>query len=61
LSIAKHARHWLCDSYGNPLQKYQHICWDGCMFPNDVMMLPSTWNSILKEMIAVRDAHGWHA
>jgi sugar phosphate isomerase/epimerase len=61
LSIAKHASHWLRDSYGNPLQKYQHICWDGCMFPNDVMMLPSTWNSILKEMIAVRDAHGWHA
>ena len=61
LSIAKHAGHWLRDSYGNPLQKYQHICWDGCMFPNDVMMLPSTWNSILKEMIAVRDAHGWHA
>lgn len=60
LSIAHHAGHWLRDSYGQPLRKYQHVCWDGCMFPNDVMMLPGTWNAILKEMIAVRDAHGWH-
>ena len=29
------------------------------MFPNDVMMKPDTWNSILAAMIAVRDAHGW--
>ena len=29
------------------------------MFPNEVMTLPATWNNILREMIAVRDAHGW--
>ncbi len=59
LQIAQHARHWLRDSYGNVLQKYRHICWDGCMFPNDVMSKPQTWNDILAALIAVRDAHGW--
>ncbi|MBL8827371.1 MAG: TIM barrel protein [Planctomycetaceae bacterium] len=59
LSIARHAGFWMRDSYGNVLQKYRHICWDGCMFPNDVMMKPQTWNDILAAMIAVRDAHGW--
>lgn len=59
LDIPKHAGFWLRDSYGNVLQKIRHICWDGCMFPNDVMMKPETWNSILATMIAVRDAHGW--
>jgi hypothetical protein len=38
---------------------FKHICWDGCMFPNAVMMKPQTWNDILSTMIAVRDAHGW--
>ena len=37
----------------------RHVCWDGCMFPNAVMMKPQTWNDILAAMIAVRDAHGW--
>lgn len=59
LKITHHAGFWMRDSYGNVLKKYRHICWDGCMFPNDVMMKPETWNSILAAMIAVRDAHGW--
>jgi hypothetical protein len=29
------------------------------MFPNEVMMMPQTWNEVLAAMIAVRDAHGW--
>ena len=29
------------------------------MFPNAVMMRQETWNSILRTMLAVRDAHGW--
>ena len=37
----------------------RHICWDGCMFPNDVMMKPQTWNDVLGVMMGVRDAHGW--
>jgi sugar phosphate isomerase/epimerase len=59
LKIAHHAGFWLRDSYGNKTKKFQHICWDGCMFPNDVMSKPQTWNDILAAMIAVRDAHGW--
>jgi sugar phosphate isomerase/epimerase len=58
LNIAHHAGYWLRDEKGKPT-KISHICWDGCMFPNDVMMNPQTWNDILASMIAVRDAHGW--
>ena len=39
--------------------KLRHICWDGCMFPNAVMMQQKTWNDVLGVMMAVRDAHGW--
>ena len=59
LQIAHHAGYWLRDSYGNVTKKISHICWDGCMFPNETMMKPQTWNDILKAMVAVRDAHGW--
>ncbi|MBI1903493.1 MAG: TIM barrel protein [Planctomycetia bacterium] len=59
LTIAHHAGFWMRDAYGNVLKKFRHVCWDGCMFPNDVMQKPQTWNSILRAMIAVRDAHGW--
>ena len=38
---------------------FRHICWDGCMFPNSVMLDPKTWQDILRVMIAVRNAHGW--
>jgi sugar phosphate isomerase/epimerase len=61
LKIAHHAGFWMRDSYGNITKKFQHICWDGCMFPNDVMMKPQTWNDILTAMIAVRETHGWSA
>ncbi|MBS0265147.1 MAG: TIM barrel protein [Planctomycetes bacterium] len=59
LKIAHHAGYWMRDSYGNPTKKFRHICWDGCMFPNDVMSKPQTWNDILRAMIDVRKAHGW--
>jgi len=59
LDIPRHAGYWLRDAYGNLTQAFRHICWDGCMFPNAVMMQPQTWNDILAAMIAVRDAHGW--
>ena len=48
------------DAYGNPTKKFKHVCWDGCMFPNETMKKPETWNKILAAMIAVRDAHGWN-
>lgn len=59
LEIAHHAGFWLRDEKGQVTKKFKHICWDGCMFPNEVMMKPSTWNSILDAMVQVRDAHGW--
>ncbi|MGF1581672.1 MAG: sugar phosphate isomerase/epimerase family protein [Gemmataceae bacterium] len=60
LEITKHAGYWLRDENGQPHKKYQHICWDGCMFPNEMMMKPETWNNILAVMIDVREAHGWN-
>jgi sugar phosphate isomerase/epimerase len=59
LDIVKHAGFWLRDEQGNPTRKFQHICWDGCMFPNAVMSEQQTWNDILGVMVKVRDAHGW--
>ena len=59
LDIAHHAGHWLRDEQGQLTKRFEHICWDGCMFPNEVMMQPGTWNDILAAMLAVRDAHGW--
>jgi sugar phosphate isomerase/epimerase len=59
LDIAKHAGFWLRDSYGNLTKRLRHICWDGCMFSNETMIKPQTWNEILGAMVSVRDAHGW--
>jgi hypothetical protein len=59
LDIPKHSGVWLRDENGEVTKKIRHICWDGCMFPNDTMMKPETWNSILSAMISVRNAHGW--
>lgn len=59
LVIPKHAGFWLRDATGAVTKSLRHICWDGCMFPNDVMSNPKTWNDILASMIAVRDNHGW--
>ncbi len=59
LDIVVDAGAWLRDDDGNVTRKFQHICWDGCMFPNSVMLEQQTWNDVLKTMIAVRDAHGW--
>jgi len=59
LDVTKHAGFWLRDGSGNLTKAFQHMCWDGCMFPNAVMMQQQTWNDILGAMIKVRDAHGW--
>lgn len=58
LDIARHAGYWLRDENGNLTKSIQHICWDGCMFSNETMMKPETWNSILKTMILVKETHG---
>ena len=59
LDIPYHAGFWLRDDADNFTKTIKHICWDGCMFPNEVMMKPETWNSILASMLSVRKAHGW--
>jgi sugar phosphate isomerase/epimerase len=61
LNIAHHAGFWLRDDAGKLTKTIQHICWDGCMFPNAVMTQPSTWNNILAAMQQVREQHGWSA
>jgi hypothetical protein len=59
LDIARHAGYWLRDENGELTKSIRHICWDGCLFPNEVLMKPETWNDILAAMIEVRDRHGW--
>ncbi|MDW3649793.1 MAG: TIM barrel protein [Bacteroidia bacterium] len=59
LDIAVDAGHWLREENGELSKKFKHICWDGCMFPNAVMLEQQTWNDILAAMIKVRDMHGW--
>lgn len=58
LDIVKCASYWLKDAASRGIE---HICWDGCMFPNSLLENPQTWNDILKVMVDVRDAHGWNA
>jgi hypothetical protein len=59
LDIVRHAGFWMRDAAGRATKAFRTICWDGCMFPNAVMMQQQTWNDILAAMVAVRDAHGW--
>ena len=59
LDIAHDAGYWLRDEEGNLTKKFQHICWDGCMFDNSVMEDQQTWNDILAVMVKVREQHGW--
>ena len=56
LDIVKCAGYWLKDAAARGIQ---HICWDGCMFPNAKLEQAQTWNAILDVMIKVRAAHGW--
>ena len=60
LDVVRDAGAWLRGEDGQPTRAVQHICWDGCMFPNSVMTNPKTWEDVLRTMIAVRDAHGWN-
>lgn len=60
LDIATDAGVWLRDDNGNLTKAFKHVCWDGCMFSNEVMMKQQTWNDILATMIKVRQQHGWY-
>ncbi len=53
LDIAQAATYWLKDSADRGIR---HICWDGCMFANETLEKPQTWNNILQAMIEVDGA-----
>ncbi len=59
LNIPRDAGYWLRDDKGELTKAFQHICWDGCMFPNETMLKQRTWDTILGAMVSVREAHGW--
>ena len=59
LDITHYAGYWLRDRNGETTRRIRHLCWDGCMFANETMMQPETWNDILAAMLDVRDAYGW--
>jgi sugar phosphate isomerase/epimerase len=59
LDIVRHAGAWLRDDEGTVTRAIDHMCWDGCMFPNATMTQASTWEEVLGTMLAVRNAHGW--
>ena len=59
MDIVNVAGLWMRDAGGAPTRAFEHICWDGCMFPNSMMLAPETWRSVLAAMIEVRDADGW--
>jgi sugar phosphate isomerase/epimerase len=59
MDIVKVAGLWMRDENGTPTRAFQHICWDGCMFPNATMTSLDTWRDVLGTLIAVRNAHGW--
>ena len=59
LDVVRHAGYWMRGEDGAPTRAFQHICWDGCMFPNATMMQSTTWTDVLRLMIDVRSAHGW--
>lgn len=50
LQIAKCSSYWLKDAAARGIE---HICWDGCMFSNETLEKPETWNAILAAMVEV--------
>ncbi len=53
IDIAKASTYWLKDAADRGIR---HICWDGCMFANETLEKPETWQHILEAMIAVDEA-----
>ncbi len=54
LDMVQCSKYWLKDYAQRGIE---HICWDGCMFPNATLENPETWNTILATMLKVRDAN----
>jgi hypothetical protein len=55
LDIVRCCRFWLLDKNSQLRNGIQHICWDGCMFPNSTLESPETWMAVLNKMIEVRN------
>jgi sugar phosphate isomerase/epimerase len=53
LDIPRASAYWLKDAASRGMK---HICWDGCMFSNEVLEKPSTWQHILEAMVKVDQA-----
>ena len=53
LDIAKASNYWLQNAAARGIK---HICWDGCMFPNETLENPETWETILGKMLEVEKA-----
>lgn len=54
VDIVRASQFWL---KGARERDIQHICWDGCMFPNATIENPETWNKVLAKMVEVREAN----
>ena len=55
LDVPRCAAYWLLEADGSPRAEIEHLCWDGCMFPNDVLEDQATWNVVLDLMIRTLD------
>jgi sugar phosphate isomerase/epimerase len=60
LDIVHDAGAWMRNQKSEVTRAFAHICWDGCMFPNAVMLDPNTWTEVLRTLLTVRKAHGWN-
>ena len=54
LDIVRCSRHWLLDESQQIRNNIKHICWDGCMFPNETLKWAGTWTSILDVMQKIK-------
>jgi len=55
LDVVRCARYWLMDENSQIRNGIRHICWDGCMFPNQTLETPETWENVLFLLKEVRD------
>lgn len=58
LDVVKCARYWLLDEEGKLRNNMQHICWDGCMFPNATLEDQETWHKVLSLMLEIQEDIG---
>lgn len=52
LDIVRCSAEWLV---GYEERGMKHLCWDGCMFSNELLESPKTWETILETMLRVQE------